>query len=77
LGRLDSVDDGHLNVHHDHVRAEPLCLLDRDRAVAGLANHLHAGLGGEDRDVAGPHHALVIADQHPDGFVRHALAAPQ
>ncbi len=48
-------------------------LLYRKSAVAGLADYLDIGLGGKDRGETGPHHALVVTEQHPDGLISHAV----
>ena len=66
-GRLQPVHDRHPHVHQDNVGPQMPRQADRFGAVGGLACHLQAGLGGEHRGEALPHHRLVVGDQAPRG----------
>ena len=64
-GRLQAVHDRHSHVHQNDVGPQVPRQADRVRAVGGLAHHQQAGLGGEHRGEALPHHRLVVDDQAP------------
>ena len=66
-GRFQPVHDRHPDVHQNDVGPQMPRQADRVRAVGGLAHDLQAGLGGEHRGEALPHHRLVVGDQAPRG----------
>jgi hypothetical protein len=61
-GCLQPVHDRHPHVHQDDVGVQVPRLADCVGAVSGLAYHLQARLGGEDRGEALSHHRLVVGD---------------
>ncbi|CAM5675047.1 hypothetical protein SCANM63S_05404 [Streptomyces canarius] len=66
LGRADPVQDGHPDVHHHDVGAQPLGEHDGLRAVLRLAHHLEGGVRREDQRQAAPDQRLVVRDEDPD-----------
>jgi hypothetical protein len=65
-GGADPVEDRHADIHEDDVGVGGRRQFDRAGAVAGLADHLQAGSGGEQRDQSGPDQRLVVGDQGAD-----------
>ena len=72
--RLDAVEVGHLDVHHDQVRAQAFRQPDRLGAVAGLADHLVPG-PVDQRDEVHPDDGLVLGDEHSHGALQRTVAS--
>src|SRR5215470_14259158 len=70
-GRLDAVEPGHPDVHHDHVGGSGPQQAHGGRAVAGLPDDVHIRLSVEHHPEPGPHQLLVVDEDNPD-----AHAAP-
>ena len=65
----DSVHDGHLDVHADHVGRKLSRQLHRFLAVRGLADDLEVGLSLENHSKARANERLIVDQQYSD----HAL----
>ncbi len=65
-GGLDPIQDGHPDVHEDHVRSKASGLLDRLRSIRGLADEIYVLLRPECHVEGSSHERLVIRDQDPD-----------
>ena len=63
---VETVHDGHLDVHQDDVRVTPADDLQRLRAVRGLPDHLDVRLRLEDPAEADADQLLVIDQDDPD-----------
>jgi hypothetical protein len=65
-GRLDAVQDRHLDVDQRDVGQVRHGERDRLTAVRGLGYHLDVVLGVQQRPEAGPDQGLIIGEQYPD-----------
>ena len=75
IARVASTPSMHRHPDVHHARRRPACRRaaaqpQRLGAVAGLADHLHVRLGGQDHPEPGPHQRLVVDDHHPDASCR-------
>src|SRR5258706_13419520 len=61
---LDTVEIGHRDVHHDHVRHELAGDAYRLAAVADFGDDFDVRRGGEQRAQALAHHPVVVGEQH-------------
>ena len=66
LGRLQSVELGHADVHQHDVGLAAAHDIERRAAVAGLADHRDVGLGLEDHLESGAQQPLVVGDDRGD-----------
>ena len=71
--RLGAVQNGHANVHEDHVRAALHCTAHGLAAVLGQGDDFHVGLRVDQIAQALGHDAVIVGDQNPD---RHVSAVP-
>src|SRR6476620_6108654 len=62
----------HGNIQHDYIRPEPGGEGQRFGATGCLADHLEVGLAFYDMSDSGPDDHVVVCDQDPDRFARHA-----
>ncbi|GAA2843764.1 hypothetical protein GCM10010522_73410 [Kribbella solani] len=65
---LNPIQLGHPDIHHNHVRPQPPYRLNRRQPITGLTNHGQIRLRVNHHPKPGPHHLLVLNQQHP----RHA-----
>jgi hypothetical protein len=66
--RLDAVQLGHLDVHHDDVGLQLLRHGHGLGAVDGLADHLDELVGRQQRAQPSPEDGVVVGDQRADGI---------
>ena len=66
-GGLETVELGHADVHHDHVRMEAGRLRHGLGAVARLRHHFDVGFVREQQAEPGPDHGLVIHQEDAHG----------
>ena len=67
LGRLESVETRHPDVHEYDVRDQPAYGVDTVLAVDGLAHHLDVRGAAEDHHQTRTDQPVVVDDQDPDG----------
>ena len=66
LGRLDAIQQGHADIHQDHVGLVALRELHRDQPIFGLPDDFHVWRVFKDDAQPFPHQALIIRDQDAD-----------
>jgi hypothetical protein len=69
--RRNAVHSRHAEVHKNHIRSEPQRERDSLDAVGGLGDDLEIRLAVEDAPQAGADDGVIVADQQPDGILRH------
>ena len=75
--RRQAVHVGHLDVQRDHVRPERVENLQRLPAVAGRADHLHAGRGGDAVGDDRADHRRIVDHQDANVLRRHERSLAQ
>ena len=65
-GRLNAVEFGHRDVHHNHIRREFGRGFQSLAAIGSLADNLHVGLRFENAAESLPHHAMVVGQDNAD-----------
>ena len=65
-GGGEAVEHGHPDVEQADIGPDPLGQFDGRTTVVGLADNGHVGLAVDDHPEAGPHHRLIVGEQHGD-----------